>query len=421
VRQLQGGARLDHAFSDATSLRLTAYGGNRDVRQNLALTGVASTSSGGVVDLEREYGGASLKLFQRARLLDGPATLTLGVDYDEQRERRRGFVNNFGDVGDLRRDEDDKVRNTDWYAQFEWRFLPRASLLAGVRGSEVRFRSEDHYVTAANPDDSGSVNFRKTTPVAGFTFHATDGLNVYATYGEGFETPTFAELAYRPGGTGLNFALSPATSQAVEVGVKAIVAGRHRLNGAWFAIDTDDEIVIDAATGGRTTFRNAGKTRRRGVELAWDGELPYGLAAHAAYTYLDAEFATGYVVAGTPPVVVPAGAKLPGVPKQTAYGELAWTPPAARWFTTAVEVQYVDRIFVNDRNSDAAPAYTVVNLRAGVAHAWDRLRLSAFARVNNVADRNYVGSVIVGDTNSRFFEPAPGRNWFAGASVDVRL
>jgi iron complex outermembrane receptor protein len=43
----------------------------------------------------------------------------------------------------------------------------------------------------------------------------------------------------------------------------------------------------------------------------------------------------------------------------------------------------------------------------------------AFARLNNVTDRNYAGSVIVGDTNGRFFEPAPGRNWFAGVSGAV--
>jgi len=42
-------------------------------------------------------------------------------------------------------------------------------------------------------------------------------------------------------------------------------------------------------------------------------------------------------------------------------------------------------------------------------------------RVNNVFDRRYAGSVIVGDTNGRFFEPAPGRNWFIGASIDVAI
>ena len=44
-----------------------------------------------------------------------------------------------------------------------------------------------------------------------------------------------------------------------------------------------------------------------------------------------------------------------------------------------------------------------------------------FARVNNLFDRNYAGSVIVGDTNGRYFEPAPGRNWFAGIDLGLAL
>jgi iron complex outermembrane receptor protein len=35
--------------------------------------------------------------------------------------------------------------------------------------------------------------------------------------------------------------------------------------------------------------------------------------------------------------------------------------------------------------------------------------LTEYASVDNLADRRYVGSVIVNKTNSRFFEPAPGR------------
>jgi iron complex outermembrane receptor protein len=292
--------------------------------------------------------------------------------------------------------------------------------MAGVRRSEVRFESDDHYVTAANPDDSGTARFEQTTPVAGLTFHASEQLNFYATYGQGFETPTFAELAYRPDGTGLNFDLAASTSRAFEIGAKAIVAGRHRINAAAFAIDTDDEIVIDAATGGRTTFRNAGKTRRRGIELAWDGEFGNDVTLHAAYTWLDAQFDSDFTT-GSPPVTIPAGSKLPGVPEQTAYAELAWSPAALPGFSAAVEAQYVDRIFVNDRNSDSAPSYAIAHLRVGYERSFGATRVSAFARLNNVTDRDYAGSVIVGDTNGRFFEPAPGRNWFVGATVDVRL
>jgi iron complex outermembrane receptor protein len=84
-----------------------------------------------------------------------------------------------------------------------------------------------------------------------------------------------------------------------------------------------------------------------------------------------------------------------------------------------MEAQYVGRIYTNDRNSAFAPAYTIGNARIGFAQVTGNTRITEYLRVNNIANVNYIGSVIVGDTNGRFFEPAPGRNWFAGVSVNV--
>lgn len=40
-------------------------------------------------------------------------------------------------------------------------------------------------------------------------------------------------------------------------------------------------------------------------------------------------------------------------------------------------------------------------------------------RVDNLFDKRYVGSVIVNEGNSRFFEPAPGRTWLASLSLSA--
>jgi iron complex outermembrane recepter protein len=419
INQTQGGAAVDHRFSDALQLHVDAYGGRRMIRQYLAFSGSGATSAGGVPDLDRDYGGVGARIVWRGQALSRPLMVTFGADVDRQRELRKGFVNDNGRLGELRRDEDDTVTSHDVYAQAEWALAPAWSATAGIRSSSVRYRSDDRYITPQNPDDSGTRRFTDTSPVLGLVFHASDDVNVYTSYGEGFETPTLAELAYRIGGTGLNFALQPATSRATEVGVKARIDRRHRVNLALFNVDTSNEIVIDAATGGRTTFKNAGATRRRGAEAAWDGIYAHGLRAHVALTWLRAEFTEEYST-GSPPALVPSGARLPAVPSKQAYGELAWAPPGSR-LSGALEAQYVDKLYVNDRNTDAAPAYGVMNARIGFTEVTGAATWRGFARLNNLFDRNYAGSVIVGDTNGRFFEPAPGRNWFLGASVDVRL
>jgi len=419
VNQQQAGATWEQWLTGDSVLRVTGYGGTRLVRQYLSLSGIAPTSSGGVTDLNNDFAGIDARVTTRYVVAEAPLLLTIGGAYDRQHQRRKGFVNNNGALGDLRRDEDDYVSDADAYVQAEWRLQP-ISLFAGLRYSDVRFNSIDHYITANNPNDSGSVNYNHPSPVAGAVWHATPELNFYANWGVGFETPTFTELAYKPVGTGLNLGLQPAVSQSTEIGVKAFIRERERASLSLFTVSTSDEIVINTATGGRTTYRNASKTRRRGVEAEWDGDLGNGLTAYASYTYLLAEFTTA-ATTGTPPQLIPAGARLPGVPASSAYAELALSRPDWYGFSAAIEAQYANKVYVNDRNTDYAPAYAVANVRAGFQQQSVAWTFTEFARLNNFTARNYSGTVIVGDTNGRYFEPSAERNFLIGVTVNARF
>jgi iron complex outermembrane receptor protein len=293
-----------------------------------------------------------------------------------------------------------------------------------VRRSSVRFDSRDHFIAPGNPDDSGAVEFAKTTPVAGIVFKFSPTVNLYGNLGKGFETPTFAELAYRPGGaTGLNFALKPANSLHREIGIKSLLGAASRLNLALFRIDVTDEIVVDTNSGGRSTFKNASRTKREGLELAWDSRFAHGFEAALAYTLLDARFTQPFTsVISTPsiPVTVNAGSRIPGVPPQNLYGELVWRHAPAG-FHTGIEVRHSGKIYVNDPNTESAGAYTVWNLRAGFEQRGNNWRVSEFARINNLTDRGYIGSVIVAEANNRFYEPAPGRNYLVGISAELKF
>ena len=427
VSQAQTGAVYDFNVTAGTALQARAYLGDRQVTQYLAIplaTQLAPTQSGGVVDLDRGYGGAGIRLTHEATAAGAPLVASAGIDYDRMSERRKGYINNFGVAGNLKRDEDDTVASTDFYAQLEWRFASRWSLLAGVRHSRVAFDSTDYFITAGNPNDSGSIDYSRTTPAAGITFRLAPTVNLYVNAGKGFETPTFSELAYSPGGaTGLNFALQPAKSTHYEVGAKTRLGPASRLNAAMFRIDVKDEIVVNTNSGGRSTFKNASRTRREGFELAWEGNFAGGFEAALAYTYLDARFKEPFTtVISTPsiPVTVPVDSRLPGVPPQSFYGELVWRHAPAG-FHAGVEVRHNGKVYVNDPNTEAAPAYTVWNLRAGFEQRGRNWRVTEFVRVNNVSDRQYIGSVIVSEANNRFYEPAPDRNWMVGVGGEFRF
>ena len=112
---------------------------------------------------------------------------------------------------------------------------PDWSATAGVRTTDVPFKSTDRTMTPTNPDDSGSVTYRKTTPVAALSWRPSDNLNVYASYGQGFETPTTTELAYRPDGTGINSGCCPPAAPQARLASRRSGTGQ-RLDAALFAI-----------------------------------------------------------------------------------------------------------------------------------------------------------------------------------------
>lgn len=421
VRQNQLGAVYDVNLGSADKLQVKTYLGDRQVTQYQAIplaAQAAATSSGAVVDQDFGYEGLGLRWTRNVSTGERPLTFSAGFDHDRMAQHRKGYINNNGISGALKRDEDNTVTNTALYAQLEWQFAPRWTASAGMRHSRVRFDSRDYFIVAGNPDDSGGVNYSKTTPVAGIVFNAAPAWNLYANLGRGFETPTLIELAYRPGGaTGLNLALQPATSLHQEIGVKGKLGKAARVNLALFHIDTSDEIVVNTAAGGRTDYKNASKTRREGVEFSVESYLGAGFEAYLAYTWLDAQFTQPFT-SGTPAVTVSAGNKLPGVPAYALFGELIWRH-AASGFHAGLELRANGKVYVNDVNSAYADPYTIGNLRAGFEQRGKRWRLTEFARVDNVTDRQYIGSVIVADGNGRFYEPAPGRNYLLGINAQL--
>lgn len=419
LTQTQIGADYVRTLGAADDLSAVTYAGRRDTTQYQAILKSAeavATSPGGIIDLGRNFWGVDLQLRDHRSVGGTPLNLTAGVSYDDLEEARRGFLNYAGNVlgvqGALRRDEANHVYDFDQYGQLQWDPGARWRLLAGVRHSVVRIESNNHLAAGA-PVASG-VSYSAVNPAAGLTFRATSAVNVYASYGKGFETPTLNDLAYRSTDgsiPGLNLGLIPARSDNAEIGMK-FGAGRLRADVDAFYVKTQHELAVLANAGGRSVYQNIGDTTRRGLEAAVDSAWSGGWSARFAYTYIRAVVAQAYATCvGLPckPAAVAAGSYLPAVPKSSLYAGLTWKH-APTGFSATLETQGRAQIYVDDRNSDAAPGYWVVNVRAGFEQDARGWHFTEYLRLDNLADRAYVGSVIVNESNSRFFEPEPGRN-----------
>lgn len=416
----QLGANYERRIGDAT-LQATLYTGKRSVIQYLSIPSFVQTPvthNGGVVDFDRTFHGGSLRWLQP---LGETVDLVFGLDYDRSEDDRQGYQNFAGGLlgvkGSLRRDETDTVTSLDPYAQATWR-TGNWTLQGGLRYSTVEIEVDDHYIVGANGNDSGSRRFEQASPALGIGYAFTPDLNAYASIGRGFETPTQGEMAYATGGAaGSNMGLDPSTSTQYELGIKARLWQNTRVNAAVFQIDTEDELVVAESTGGRTSYRNAGRTRRRGLELSLDSQLSERWSTHLAYTWLQAQYADDVLTGGE---LIEEGNQLPGVPRTSLFAELAWAPSAG--ISTAIEGLYRSEVQVEDNNAErAAPGYAVFNWRARFEQRLDALTFHQTLRLENLLDREYIGSVIVGDGNQRYYEAAPGRSWFAGAGVEYQF
>ncbi|MDE4038439.1 TonB-dependent receptor family protein [Acinetobacter pittii] len=436
IEQTQTGVTWSKPINDKNELYAMAYLGNRQVTQYQSIPKSTQEANdnqaGGVVDFERNYYGTDLRWTGKELLPN--TTLSVGVALDAMDEDRKGFENFnadgiYGVKGKLRRDEDNTLWNIDPYLQASWQFLPTWRLDTGVRYSNVHYKSEDRYLS--NGDDSGKTDYDKVLPSAALSWQIVPELMAYVSYAKGFETPTFTEMAYRPDGeSGFNFDLTASTSDTYETGLKSQNQfGDFTL--AVFQTKTKDDIVSAGNSNGRSTFRNADKTLREGVEFAWNKKLWRDLTATASYTYLDATFDAnvpeklnqdGKVLASA----IPSGNVIPGIAKNQAYASLAWQPSHGLY--GGLDVQYMDKVYVNDTNTDAAPSYSVTSANVGYAWMVGDWKIISFARVDNLFDKNYAGSVIVNDSTQirvngqmvpakRYFEPADGRNWSAGLRV----
>jgi iron complex outermembrane receptor protein len=426
------GTVLTHAIDGVSKVSGRIYGGNRENTHFNNVQGSSPNNSW--VGLERDYYGLGLNFSSKSNIA-GKSTLWItGFDFDKSSEINQAgtaTTNNADKTGTLTRNEDRLAQNTDFYAQANMLLNEKWSILGGARSTNVKLASTN---LRGTPTSLGEVTFNAVNPVLGITYHATERVNIYANYGRGLETPTLAEMGYenKTGSTtdivnSFNKSLVASKSNHYETGLKWIPNNRSRLDLAIFYVETSDEIITDRSVTPNASFKNSpGGTTRKGMELAYQNQFISSMKFNVSGTLIDAEFNEGF---GSGTSEVKPGNKIPGIPNGMAYSSIQWSGTDfqrnkyRQVMGTLATFEFITAGANHGRDTNQADrkagGYSISNLR--LAHRLDinSMTLTGYGQINNITDKQYIGSVIVG--NAAPFEPAPGRNWMVGLNAVTRF
>ena len=390
---------------DDHALRLRSYFNWRDFDAKLPLTPALGN---GVVHFDRFFAGGGFQYSNATPLFGLESRVTIGLDVDGMTDDRQRWLNVNGTRGALGFDQDEIARNVGVFLQHELALTERLRVQSGVRYDHVRYEVEDRFL--ANGDQSAQLKFDEVSPFVGVSVDAAEWLTLYANYATSFETPTFTELANpADNGTLGGFAnVAAQRANGFEIGAKALLAERVRVELAFYDMEVEDEVTTVTNVAGRAFFNNA-DTDRRGVELGVAAELLPGLTLAGAYTFTDLEFETF--------VSNPAaeGRTLPGVPRHSGYAELAYAHDSgffAKW-----DWSHIGALFADNLNATRIAAYDVSSLVVGWDVPFGSWTVTPSFGVNNLFDERYHQEIRIEDSTQRYFEPAPNLNYYGGVRV----
>lgn len=436
MAQDPGGINLDQATSDPRSARdanvsfdageeiihwKTSVKYDNQLNNNLNLSATTFYSgrsfdgrlpfgNGGAIDLNRKYGGLMLQLQQKVVKSNLVSLGTFGIDLLSQRDNRDRFVNNDGERGEETLSQLEKFDNFGLYvirqlSINQWTF--RGSLRYDINNIGV----DDNFLT--DGDASGAETLPSFNYSIGANYNYDEGQAVFLNYSTSFETPTLSELGANPSGAGgFNDMLDPARARTIELGLKGRVNRQLNYALTFFNINTTNELLPFeiADQPGRTFFRNAGQTKRNGLELDVTYSPSDKLDVQMAYSFSNFKF-DEYVVDGEDLSDI----QLPGIPKTSLSTSITYHHHNLYLRATS---QYFSHISVRDDNTVGVDPYHIVNLRLGHKFEAGGTYIKPFIGVNNLLSTTYFDNLRLNAFGARYYEPAAELNVQVGLGVE---
>ena len=277
-------------------------------------------------------------------------------------------------------------------------------------------------------DASGSADFDHTTGSVGVTFSPLPEVTIYSNWGEGFLPPATEELAQNPDNFGgFNKHLTSATSRGVDLGIRSSSIARLYYDLTGFYLKTRDDFdryrISDPLRSQETFYRNAGSSRRFGVEL-YSRYMPFqSLRLELAYTYSNFKYTISdsiRVLMDDPDIVkyINNGNWLPNSPRHQVVIDVQYDmgqEASIGFMTETLSRTYIDGANVE---SETADGYTLVHAR--LLYNWRIAGLDGEVSIQgrNLGDTKYM-AFTEPDPGGNSYQPGAGRQFFGG--IKLRL
>lgn len=408
IYQLKGSVQYEKVLSNTAEITSYAFYTTRDFQGKLPF------GFGGIIELSRNYAGHGSTYTTKTTTSSGLNSLQIGYDLAIQRDDRKRFFNEEGELGEKTFDQIESFTNVAFYVLDHYQ-TDNLTLSGGLRYDINKLAAEDNFLN--NGDNSGDINLSSFNPSVGLSYKIGQDNFLYTNYSTSFETPTLSELSNSPKGEGgLNLDLKPQRSRNIEIGIKGslVKSSKRALNYslALFNIATKNDLVPYELEDypDRDFFRNAGETRRTGLESSISYSFADGWNSGASFTFSEFEFVNYNLPSGDF-----AGNYLPGIPKTLATFNISKSGPKG----LLIDLQYnmVGELFANDSNAVTVPGYNLLNLNLGYQFIMDQIMITPHFGINNLTNTEYFDNIRINAFGSRFYEPAPTINYFGGVKV----
>jgi len=403
IKQFKIGANYNYKISSKSKFNTYAFYANRDFYGKLPF------EFGGVIDLNRDYFGHGSNIDFKTKNETLSNTLQVGYELAFQDDLRQRFRNLESVQGDKTLDQNEIFNTFGLYAlnQFE---INKFLVSAGIRYDSNTLKAEDNFLD--NGDDSDKINLNALNFSFGVNYNVAENHYVFGNVSTSFETPVLNELSANPFSEGgFNEDLEAQKATNYEIGYK-LNNKNTQAELVLFYIETENDIVPLELEDGSGFFRNAGSSKRKGVELSVNQKLTNRLAISSSYMISDFTYGSYTTSNGNFD-----GNTLPAIPKHRV--SLNTTYKTEKGLFIQLQGNHIGTLYANDTNTVKDAAYTVLNLRVKQDFKLNKVKLSPFVGVNNLLDETYNDNIRINAFGSRYFEPAAGANVYGGLRLNL--